>query len=178
LRILFAHEARFGRINRPRPCWAPIGISPEVASQLIREYIYLYGAVSPKDGTDRRSRLNPRFLKPFVKGSKSDAADAEAIYEAALRPTMRFVPVKSMLGEYGVVLPQGAWRFVGQVPGAISDAELSDLAWEIFSDAAQCPAGNAQSTPANRPSTISISPHYCPAKRTATMAARDLSLAV
>src|SRR5450631_3187048 len=51
LRILFADEARFGRINRPRPCWAPIGIRPEVASQLIREYIYLYGAASPKDGT-------------------------------------------------------------------------------------------------------------------------------
>ena len=51
LRIMFADEARFGRINRPRPCWAPTGIRPEVASQLIREYIYLYGAVAPKDGT-------------------------------------------------------------------------------------------------------------------------------
>jgi transposase len=51
LRIMFADEARFGRMNRPRPCWAPIGIRPEVASQLIREYVYLYGAVSPKDGT-------------------------------------------------------------------------------------------------------------------------------
>ena len=51
MRILFADEARFGRINRPRPCWAPIGIRPEVASQLIREYIYLYGAVSPMDGS-------------------------------------------------------------------------------------------------------------------------------
>ena len=51
MRILFADEARFGRINRPRPCWAPIGIRPDVASQLIREYIYLYGAVSLKDGT-------------------------------------------------------------------------------------------------------------------------------
>ena len=51
LRIMFADEARFGRINRPRPCWAPIGIRPEVASQLIREYIYLYGAVSPKNRT-------------------------------------------------------------------------------------------------------------------------------
>ena len=30
---------------------APIGVRPEVASQLIREYVYLYGAVSPKDGT-------------------------------------------------------------------------------------------------------------------------------
>ena len=51
MRIMVADEARFGRINRPRPCWAPIGTRPEVASQLIREYIYLYGAVCPKDGT-------------------------------------------------------------------------------------------------------------------------------
>jgi len=48
---MFTDEARFGRMNRPRPCWAPIGTRPEVAAQLIREYIYLYGAVSPKDGT-------------------------------------------------------------------------------------------------------------------------------
>jgi hypothetical protein len=26
LRIMFADEARFGRMNRPRPCWAPAGI--------------------------------------------------------------------------------------------------------------------------------------------------------
>ena len=48
---MFADEARFGRINRPRPCWAPLGTGPAVAAQLIREYVYLYGAVSPKDGT-------------------------------------------------------------------------------------------------------------------------------
>jgi hypothetical protein len=47
---MFADEARFGRMNRPRPCWAPAGVRPEVASQLVREYIYLYGAVSLKDG--------------------------------------------------------------------------------------------------------------------------------
>ena len=51
LRVMFADEARFGRMNCPRPCWAPIGTRPQVASQLIREYVYLYGAVSPKDGT-------------------------------------------------------------------------------------------------------------------------------
>ena len=50
LRIMFADEARFGRMNRPRPCWAPLGTRPEVAAQLIREYVYLYGAVSPQDG--------------------------------------------------------------------------------------------------------------------------------
>src|SRR4249920_1862223 len=48
---MFADEARFGRMNRPRPCWAPAGVRPEVACQLIREYIYLYGAVGPTDGT-------------------------------------------------------------------------------------------------------------------------------
>jgi transposase len=48
---MFADEARFGRMNRPRPCGAPRGTRPQVASQLIREYVYLYGAVSPKDGT-------------------------------------------------------------------------------------------------------------------------------
>jgi transposase len=47
---MFADEARFGRMNRPRPCWAPFGIRPKVAAQLVREYIYLYGAVCPKDG--------------------------------------------------------------------------------------------------------------------------------
>jgi putative transposase len=46
---MFTDEARFGRMNRLRPCWAPIGIRPGVAAQLIREYIYF--AVSPKDGT-------------------------------------------------------------------------------------------------------------------------------
>ena len=47
---MFADEARFGRMNRPRPCWAPTGVRPEVAAQLVREYVYLYGAVCPKDG--------------------------------------------------------------------------------------------------------------------------------
>jgi transposase len=47
---MFADEARFGRMNRPRPCWAPKGIRPEVACQLVREYTYMYGAVCPKDG--------------------------------------------------------------------------------------------------------------------------------
>jgi transposase len=35
------------------------------------------------------------YVKPFVKRQKNDAADAEAICEAAQRPTMRFVPAKS-----------------------------------------------------------------------------------
>ncbi len=81
--------------------------------------------------------IPPAYVKPFVKRQKNDAADAEAICEAALRPTMRFVPVKSEeaqgaamvfrvrellirqrtqainalrghLSEFGQVVPQGA----------------------------------------------------------------------
>jgi transposase len=39
--------------------------------------------------------IAPIYVKPFVKRQKNDAADAEAICEAAQRPTMRFVSVKS-----------------------------------------------------------------------------------
>lgn len=39
--------------------------------------------------------IPPAYVKPFVKRQKNDAADAEAICEAARRPNMRFVPVKS-----------------------------------------------------------------------------------
>ena len=47
---MFEDEARFGRINTPRACWAPAGVRPAVAAQAIRQYTYLYGAISPKDG--------------------------------------------------------------------------------------------------------------------------------
>ncbi|MFP1646075.1 IS110 family RNA-guided transposase [Pontitalea aquivivens] len=39
--------------------------------------------------------IAPHYVKPFVKRQKNDAADAEAIVEAALRPTMRFVEPKT-----------------------------------------------------------------------------------
>jgi transposase len=39
--------------------------------------------------------IAPAYVKPFVKRQKNDAADAEAICEAAQRPTMRFVIPKS-----------------------------------------------------------------------------------
>ncbi|MER8634503.1 IS110 family transposase, partial [Mesorhizobium opportunistum] len=39
--------------------------------------------------------LPPAYVKPFVKRQKNDAADAEAIVEAALRPSMRFVVPKT-----------------------------------------------------------------------------------
>ena len=81
--------------------------------------------------------IPPAYVKPFVKRQKNDMADAEAICEAALRPTMRFVAPKSAdaqaagtvfrtrdllvrqrtqiinalrghLGEFGIVIRKGA----------------------------------------------------------------------
>lgn len=40
--------------------------------------------------------MPPIYVKPYVKRGKNDAADAEAIAEAVTRPTMRFVPVKTV----------------------------------------------------------------------------------
>ena len=39
--------------------------------------------------------MPPAYVKPYVKRQKNDAADAEAICEAASRPIMRFVAGKS-----------------------------------------------------------------------------------
>jgi transposase len=39
--------------------------------------------------------IAPRYVKPFIKRQKNDAADAEGTVEAAQRPTMRFVAAKT-----------------------------------------------------------------------------------
>ncbi len=40
--------------------------------------------------------IPPQYVRPFLKTNKHDAADAEAIAEALVRPTMRFTPIKSV----------------------------------------------------------------------------------
>jgi transposase len=48
--------------------------------------------------------MAPSYVKPYVKRQKNDAADAEAICEAVGRPTMRFVPVKTVEQQSVMVL--------------------------------------------------------------------------
>jgi transposase len=96
--------------------------------------------------------MAPQFVKPYVKANKTDAADAEAICEAVTRPTMRFVPIKSvdqhavlslhrarsgfvksrtaqanqirgLLGEFGIVLPKGIVHVARRLPDIIEDAD-------------------------------------------------------
>ncbi|EAQ25933.1 transposase [Roseovarius sp. 217] len=54
-----------------------------------------WGRIAQSHGHE--ARLVPAaYVKPFVKRQKNDRADAEAIAEAAMRPTMRFVAVKNV----------------------------------------------------------------------------------
>jgi transposase len=64
--------------------------------------------------------IAPIYVKPFVKRQKNDAADAEAIVEAALRPNMRFVPLKSAQTQAHAMLFRAREQLVGQRTEAIN----------------------------------------------------------
>src|SRR5437667_409642 len=55
-----------------------------------------------------------QYVKAYIKRNKHDAADAEAICEAVVRPTMRFVPVKTADQQAAVLLHRGRERLVRQ----------------------------------------------------------------
>jgi transposase len=96
--------------------------------------------------------MAPQFVKPYVKTNKHDAADAEAICEAVLRPNMRFVPIKEveqqavlalhrarqgmvkartaqanqirgLLSEFGLIVPQGITHVYQRVPVLLEEAK-------------------------------------------------------
>lgn len=43
--IMAQDEGCFGRISRPKRCWAPPGVRPHARTQVVREYLYAYAAV-------------------------------------------------------------------------------------------------------------------------------------
>jgi len=104
--------------------------------------------------------LPPQYVKPYVKRNKNDAADAEAICEAMSRPTMRFVPVKTIeqqaalmlvgtrdgligrrtqlsntirgyAAEFGLTTAKGLDK-IEPLLGRVASAELPKLAKEMF----------------------------------------------
>lgn len=50
VRLMFQDEARFGRMVRIRRSWAPLPLRPMVCNGYEREFLYVYGAVSPLQG--------------------------------------------------------------------------------------------------------------------------------
>ena len=96
--------------------------------------------------------IAPQFVKPYVKSNKNDRNDAEAICEAMMRPSMRFVAVKTveqqdlqaihrvrstvmsqrrskanqirgLVAEYGLVAPLQIVNLRSAVPSWLEDAE-------------------------------------------------------
>jgi transposase/transposase InsO family protein len=158
--------------------------SGEELEATLHRYVWLYNQQLPQSALGSKSplqamkdwhKLKPElfrkqpyylpgcdsYVKPFIKRQKNDAADAEAIVEAAQRPTMRFVEPKSAdqqaravafrtreqlvkqrteavnalrsyLYEFGHVAPEG----IGYLPRLAKvvddpDADIPDLAREI-----------------------------------------------
>ncbi len=114
--------------------------------------------------------IAPQLAKPYVKRGKNDAADAEALCEAASRPTMRFVPhktagqqaalllasergrlvrartqlvnaIRGHAAEFGLVEAKGVGR-AGALLGAVAaDAGVPAMAREVFAGLAEELAG-------------------------------------
>lgn len=129
-KVRFRRDTLLQFFERAAP--AVVGMESCAGSQWIARKIQAFG---------HKVRLIPaQFVKPYVKSNKSDIIDAEAIAEAATRPTMRFAALKSeeqadlqalhrvrdqMIGtrtrlinqmrafclEYGIALRQGAGLF-------------------------------------------------------------------
>jgi len=58
--------------------------------------------------------MPPQYVKTYVKRNKNDAADAEAICEAVGRPSMRFVPVKTVEQQSALLMHRGRELLVRQ----------------------------------------------------------------
>ncbi len=58
--------------------------------------------------------MPPRYVKPYVKRNKNDAADAEAICEAVTRPTMRFVEIKTPEQQAALMVHRTRHLFIRQ----------------------------------------------------------------
>src|SRR5580698_6581177 len=64
--------------------------------------------------------MPPAYVKAYVKRNKNDAADAEAICEAVTRPTMRFVPVKTIEQQSALLLHRARHLLVRQRTAQVS----------------------------------------------------------
>ncbi|MEY9234071.1 transposase [Bradyrhizobium japonicum] len=64
--------------------------------------------------------MPPAYVKPYVKRQKNDSTDAEAICEAVTRPTMRFVPTKTVEQQSCLMLHRARHLFIRQQTAVIN----------------------------------------------------------
>jgi transposase len=85
--------------------------------------------------------IPPAYVKPFVKRQKNDAADAEAICEAAQRPSMRFVAVKDEAQQASGVVFRARDVLVRQRTQCINAlrGHLTEYGWVVAKGATHVP---------------------------------------
>ena len=86
--------------------------------------------------------MSPEYVQPYVKSQKTDGRDAEAIAEAATRPTMRLVSSRAR-----------ATRSAGAAPGTRATHRGADQADQSIARSAARARGNPAQT--SRPSAAS-----------------------
>lgn len=82
------------KLSRPQFAKFMASLPPCVVAMEACGTAHYWGRELARHGHDVRL-IPPIYVKPFVKRQKNDVADAEAVAEAALRPTMRSVAVKT-----------------------------------------------------------------------------------
>jgi transposase len=101
--------------------------------------------------------MPPAYVKPYVKRGKTDAADAEAICEAVTRPSMRFVPVKSVEQQAALalhrtrnLLVKQRTQLVNMVRGLLAEfgIEMARGLHHALALAARLSSGDAAEVPA------------------------------
>ena len=86
---------------------------------------------APHRRTGPPGRSFPQFVRPFVQGNKNDFADAQAICEAASRPSMRFVSVRNQAQQTVSALHRVRESLVAQRTGVIN--QVHAFCWSLAS---------------------------------------------
>jgi hypothetical protein len=99
--------------------------------------------------------MPPAYVKPYVKRQKNDMADAEAICEAVTRPTMRFVPVKSVEQQSVLILhrtvaqgsagercynPPSSFRRSQEQQAVVASQPMTSRSWQSRAKAMRTPS--------------------------------------
>ena len=87
-----------------------------------------------------------QFVRPFVKSNKTDAADAQAIWEAAQRPGMKFVAVKSE-GQQSVL----TLHRIRELLVKMRTMQINQLRGLLYEFGADLPAGRQKKAPGLEP---------------------------
>jgi len=136
------------KVSRPSLLEAIRRLNPKLVVMEACSSAHHWARTLQRHGVEARL-ISPQYVSPFVKTNKNDRNDAEAIVEAASRPAMRFVAVKSIeqqdlqalhrlrqllvhqrtaiinqvrgvLAERGIVAPQSPAAFHRAMPGVLS----------------------------------------------------------